>query len=88
MSNQTPLKESSFHLIYSTKRNQFLRDWGKEDSVGKWTDLIRMSWRFEYGTWSRDTKEQSDKLLKNYSEKFPDEELEVRSFQLQFVELT
>ncbi len=84
MSNQTPLNKSPFHLIYSTKRNQFLRDL---EGTGKWTDFIRMSFDFGYGSYSTDPEEQSSKLLKDFSEKFPDEGVEVRTFQLQYVEI-
>lgn len=76
---QAPLHCHPFYTIFSTKRQKYLTD---RDT---WTDQVRLCSYIPQGSWS--SQEEFERITKTYSYKFPEEGIEVRLYQLQYVKI-
>ena len=76
---QTPLNSNPFYTIFSTKRQKYLTD---RDT---WTDQVRLGSYYPLGCWRSEGEEEY--IQKYFSEKFPEENIEVRLLQLQYVQI-
>jgi hypothetical protein len=76
---QTPLHCHPFYTIFSTKRQKYLTD---RDT---WTGQVRLCNYFPQGSWR--SQGEFEYIQKYFSDKFPEENIEVRLFQLQYVKI-
>jgi len=79
MSKQTPLNSNPFYTIFSNSKQKYLTD------RGTWTDQVRLCTYIPQGSWKREG--EIEYVTKTFSDRFPEDNIEIRLFQLQYVQI-